>query len=237
MKSVVPGLRVAAAALALVAAAGGHADAGDPDPALRQWIPPRDEVRRGPPVALEMERRMRGANSFGPRLMRPQDRALIEAAREGRWDEAKALVESGQAGADTLDERGAHALWLAAGAGRDDLVTALARRGAVLDRPGADGLTPMGAAAWHGHRSTVRLLLRLGADVRIFSRNGHTALHLAALAGHVEIVDDLLARGVPIELLNRARESALDVAAFAMQDATMDLLIQGGADLTMAGRR
>jgi ankyrin repeat protein len=57
------------------------------------------------------------------------------------------------------------------------------------------------------------------------------------MAGHVEIVDDLLARGVSIELLNRQRETAIDVAAAAQQDAVIDRLVQGGADLTMAGRR
>lgn len=232
-----PASRMALAALALLAALQGRADAGDPDPALRAWMPPREEVRRGPPDPLEWERRLRGANGFGPEPLRPADRALIEAALAGRWADALVLVRSGRAAADARDGRDVQALPLAAAAGRDDLVAALAARGALLDRPGADGLTSMGAAAWHGQRSTVRLLLRLGADVRAFSRNGHTPLHLAAMAGHREIVEDLLARGVSIEMLNRARESALDVAAASQQDEVMDLLIQGGADLTMAGRR
>jgi hypothetical protein len=225
------------AALLLPAVNGARADAGEPDPALRDWIEPREAVRRGPAEPLEWERRLRGASSFGPARLRAADRGLLEALAGARWDEAMKLVQTGQAAAGVRDERGAHPLWLAAAAGRDELVTALVRRGVELDRPGADGLTPMAAAAWHGQRSTVRLLLRLGADVRAFSRNGHTPLHLAAMAGHVELVDDLLARGVPIELLNRARETALDVAAASMQDAVMDRLIQGGADLTMAGNR
>lgn len=237
MKAVALHWRCLGAGLALLGMQHGHALASDTDPALRAWLPPREEVRRGPPDPLELERRVRGANSLGPALLRAADRALIEAAANGRWDDALALLKAGTAAANARDERGAHTLWLAAAAGRADVVKLLASQGAELDRPGADGLTPMGAAAWNGQRSTVQLLWRLGADVRVFSRNGQTPLHLAALAGHVEIVDDLLKRGAPIELLNRGRETALDVAAFAMQDAVMDRLIQGGADLTMAGRR
>lgn len=225
------------AVLLLPAAGGVRADAGEPDPALREWTAPPEMQRRGPAEPLEWERRLRGASSFGPARLRAADRQLLEAMAGARWEEALKLVESGRAAAGVRDERGAHPLWLAAAAGRDELVTVLVRRGVELDRPGADGLTPMAAAAWRGQRSTVRLLLRLGADVRAFSRNGQTPLHLAAMAGHVELVDDLLARGVPIELLNRARETAVDVAAVALQDAVMDRLIQGGADLTMAGRR
>jgi ankyrin repeat protein len=89
----------------------------------------------------------------------------------------------------------------------------MVRRGAVLDRIGEDGFTPLGAAAWRGHRTTAQLLLRAGADPAAWGHNGHPPLHLAALAGHAELVEDFLRLGSPIELLNRARETALDVAA------------------------
>jgi Ankyrin repeats (3 copies) len=227
--------------LALVAALGSasplRADIGEPDPALRTWVrePVRERARGADP--LEWERRLRSAASLGPAPLRALDHALIEAACQGRWDEALRRAKARQAAVDARDERGAHALACAAAAGRDELVQELVRQGAQLDRLDAQGLTPLGQAAWRGQRSTVRLLLRLGADPAAFSRNGHTPLHLAAIAGHVDVVAELLARGVPIELLNRARETAVDVAAAAQQDAVIDRLVQGGADLTMAGRR
>jgi ankyrin repeat protein len=213
------------------------ADIGDADPALRGWLSERPRERAGHEDPMARERRLRGASSLGPPPLRAVDRALIDAACGGRWDEALRLVKAGQAAPGARDETGAHALACAAAAGRDDVVQPLARRGAALDLPDARGLTPLGQAAWRGQRSTVRLLLRLGADPAVYSRNGHAPLHLAAIAGHVDVVNDLLARGVSIEQLNRARETAVDVAAAAQQDAVLDRLVQGGADLTKAGRR
>jgi ankyrin repeat protein len=229
---------LAALGVLLCAACGPlRADIGDPDPALRGWAREPVRERVGAPDPLDWERRLRGVSSLGPAPLQPAERALLDAACQGRWNEALRLVKTKQAGAAARAPDGTNALACAAAAGHDELVQELARRGAELDRLDAQGLTPLGHAAWRGQRSTVRLLLRLGADVAAFSRNGHTALHLAAIAGHEDIVSDLLARGVSIELLNRARESAVDVAAAAQQDRVLDRLVQGGADLTRAGRR
>jgi ankyrin repeat protein len=223
--------------LLLAATPAATADAGDPDPALRGLAPALPPApRQGPADPLALERQQRPPDRFGPAPLRPRDQALLEALRDARWPEALALVKAGAA-ANARDTRGSHPLALAAAAGQDELVRELLRRGAAMDRVGEDGFTALGAAAWRGHRSTVRLLVKAGAEAGVWGSNGQPPLHLAALAGHAGLVQELLRLGTPIEQLNRARESPLDVAANAGQDAVMDLLIQGGADMTRAGRR
>ncbi|MCA3243138.1 MAG: ankyrin repeat domain-containing protein [Rubrivivax sp.] len=236
-------LTLGAAAVGLLAAHPAllntaRADIGDADPALRSFARPASApvARQGPADPQAWERRTRGPDRLGPTPLRDGDLALLQALRGGLWAEALQRVKAGAA-VNARDERGSHPLALAAAAGQDELVRDMVRRGAVLDRIGEDGFTPLGAAAWRGHRTTAQLLLRAGADPAAWGHNGHPPMHLAALAGHAELVEDFLRLGSPIELLNRARETALDVAANANQDRAMDLLIQGGADMTKAGRR
>ncbi len=226
------------AAACLLMAGTAQADIGDGDPALRplQRAVQPPAARSGAPDPVAWERQTRAPDRLGPPPVRTIDRALLDDLRSGRWADAMQRVKTGAA-VNALDAQGRHPVALAAAAGQDELLREMLRRGAELDRLGDDGFTPLGAAAWRGHRSTVRLLVRAGADAAAWGHNGQPPLHLAALAGQAALVRDLLALGVPIEQLNRARESALDVAAAASQDAVMDLLIQGGADMTRAGRR
>jgi uncharacterized protein len=232
------GLAVTCWLLALPAAV----HASEPDRALQPLQPPAAAAPRGAPVLRqEWAQRGRPADRFGPLPLRPQDAALLAAARTGRWAEARALLqpEGGAlpAHADASDDSGASALVLAAAAGEQALLRALLARGADIERRGDNGFTPLGAAAFHGQLGALRLLLRAGADPARPGATGHTALHLAAIAGQTAAVTELLRAGVPIDLLNAQRETALDVAGAAGQATVMDLLIQGGADLIMAGRR
>jgi ankyrin repeat protein len=231
---------------ALVLAAGSllraPAQAEESDRALRELAPRSAVAGRGAPVLrLEWERLLRPADRLGPVPQRPQDQALMVAARSGRWDTVLALLQPGGAPApphaNTADEAGGHALVLAAAAGQVAVVRALLQQGADIERRSDAGFTALGAAAFHGHLACVRLLLRAGADPARLGATGQTALHLAGASGQVAVLDALLRAGVPIDLLNAQRETALDVAGAANQSAAMDLLIQGGADLTMAGRR
>jgi len=214
---------VVLAVLAVAALASGGAQAQDEDRAQADFVRPAAAAQRsGPPDPLDWERRLREPARFGPPPLRQADAALLAAARQSRWADAMALLKSGQASANAQDAAGGHALVLAAGAGQDELVRELIKRG---------------ADAFHGRRSTVRLLLRAGADVQRWGASGQTALHLASLAGQLDTLDDMLRLKVPTELLNRQRESALDVAASAGQLAVMARLIEAGADTRLAGQR
>jgi len=228
----------------LFAAPWRLAKAEDADRALQSLVPQAAAAQpRAEPVSKpEWERRLRTADRLGPVPLRPQDQALLAAARMGRWGEVLALLQPAasaapSAHANAADEAGGHALVLAAAAGQDAVLRALLQRGADIERRSDSGFTALGAAAFHGQRSAVRLLLRAGADPARLGATGQTALHLASAAGQVDVVAALLKSGVPTDLLNAQRETALDLAAAANQSAVMDLLIQGGADLRMAGRR
>jgi len=224
------------AALCLLGAAAVQAE--DEDRALAGFARPQAAAPRGLPVdALEWERRLREPHRFGPPHLRDDDRALLAAARQGRWAEAMALVKSGQADVNARDAAGGHALVPAARAGQDELLREMIRRGAALDRAGDDGYTALGAAAFAGRRSTVRLLVRAGADPARWGATGQGALHLAATAGQLGVIDELLRLQVDIEGLNRQRESALDVAANAGQQDALGRLLEAGADALLAGQR
>lgn len=231
-------LGVCAVALLAGVTAPGTARAEEEDRALMAFVRSAAPAPRGQPVAgLEWERTLRPPDRFGPPVLRAGDAALLAAARAARWGEALQLLKAGQAGANTQDDIGGHALVLAARAGQDELVRELLKRGADTKRVGEDGFTALGAAAFAGRRSTVRLLLRAGVDVERWGASGQTALHLASVAGQIEVLDELFRARVNIEMLNRQRETALDVAAAAGQQEAMARLIKAGADLELAGRR
>ena len=185
----------------------------------------------------EWEQRLRAPERFGPPHLREADRALLAAARAGRWAEALELVKSERAHPNARDAAGGHVLVHAARAGQDDLLRELIKRGADLDRIGEDGFTALGAAAFAGRRSSVRLLVRAGADATRWSASGQAPLHLAALAGQLGVIDEMLRLKVDIEGLNRQRESALDVAGGVGQQDSLGRLLEAGADPLLAGRR
>jgi len=186
---------------------------------------------------LDWDRRLDSPARWAPVPWAPDQAALLEDARQGRWTQIAAAFKAGHATVNPRDAHGDHLLVLAARAGQDDLVRTLIRRGAVIDHVGSDGFTALGAAAFAGQRSTLRLLLRHGADPAVRGAGGQTVLHLAAVAGQLDIIDELVRQRVDLELLNTQRESVLDLAATHGQLAVMDRLLKAGADLSNAGRR
>lgn len=72
--------------------------------------------------------------------------------------------------------------------------------GVEVDRAGADGFTPLMAAAGLGQRETVKALLDADANVNIVEPGmGATALHKAAQSGDGEIITQLLDHGAFID--------------------------------------
>jgi len=193
--------------------------------------------RRGHAVEpLEWERLRRGADSFGPPRLGDAERALLEAARVGRWSEVVDAVKKGRAYAGAQDEAGYYALELAAREGRDDAVRALLESGADPDRIAADGFTPLGAAAFFGHRSTVRIVLRGGASPNRWGITGQGPLHLACMTDQVEVIDELLGGGLDPWSRNRSGDTALDVAAQLGRQRAMSRLLAAGVDPSLSGR-
>jgi hypothetical protein len=84
--------------------------------------------------------------------------------------------------ADSVDERGRTALYMAAASGFDDAVTYLLSHGADLQLAAVDGRTPLHAAAAAGHVSTVRHLLEAAIAQDAERRGGSSALMRAMQA-------------------------------------------------------
>lgn len=145
---------------------------------------------------------------------------LIAAARAGKTDTAKFLVERGAA-ANARDAAGKTALDYAAPSENAALISVFTKNGADLKKyvmqystsgspkaleallkSGAPAefkaddsrRTPLIAACSHGRLEAVRLLLENGADIRATDREGKTPLMHAAANDNAEIVRLILAR-------------------------------------------
>jgi hypothetical protein len=127
----------------------------------------------------------RSANASDPDGLTP----LIWAAREGRVNAVRALLERG-ADPDLPDSRsnGWTPLMHAIHRDQPDVVAALLTGGAKPDRQIANGFSPLMMAAGYGQTETVALLLRHGASPRLTDDRGENALDLA-LTGVTDIDD------------------------------------------------
>lgn len=115
---------------------------------------------------------------------------LAVAAESGRHDIVRILL---RAGADP-DWGGVTApLGTAALEGHLEVAAALIEASADVDRPAADGLTPLITAASTGNARMVRMLLDAGANPDVLDDGGESAKSHAERKGHQEIVD-ILAR-------------------------------------------
>ena len=176
---------------------------------------------------------------------------LLVAAGVGSLRVVEALLAAG-ATLGEVDEAGATAVHVAAGAGRDDVLQSLTssadfhRRGAaaVLEARTAEGETPLMHAARSGFHLAISTLVRLGADVHAVSDvTGLDALALAALSGWAPAVQELLAAGASPS--RATREGVLPVM-FACQGGsvpTVKALLEAGvgggfyAERSPAGRK
>jgi hypothetical protein len=85
-----------------------------------------------------------------------------------------------------------------------------ALRGGVDPNVAIDGLTPLIAAAAHGHVDVIRRLAAAGADVNHADEAGRTALMYAARAGEKAAMDALLAAGADAKIRDKEGKSAAD---------------------------
>lgn len=76
------------------------------------------------------------------------------------------------------------------------------------------GMTPLLAAAKHGHSNVVQVLVAAGADLEKQDSCGDTPIFLAAYHGRTETVEVLLKAGAKAELAGR---SLLSVAMLPAQ--------------------
>ncbi|KAK2870535.1 hypothetical protein Q8A67_024927 [Cirrhinus molitorella] len=157
---------------------------------------------------------------------------LMQAARFGHLTVAHILLENG-AEINGRNRMGASVLTMAARGGHAHVAKLLLENGAFVDdfdhlsaaegsgsgsERGDNGkrfleITPLLAAAQHGHEAAVRLLLEWGADVSFCQKSsGWSALMLAAAGGTVSVVQQLVERGADADHLNVLGKTAFEVA-------------------------
>ncbi|MFF1833347.1 ankyrin repeat domain-containing protein [Streptomyces sp. NPDC058231] len=126
--------------------------------------------------------------------------SLFEALYEGE-DAVVRMLRAG-ASAESADEDGATALYLASVSDRPGVVRLLLAAGADPDRACGpeDGDLPICGAACGGHTEVVRALLAAGARPDLREQFGFTALRWAAGLGHARTAEVLLAHGADPDL-------------------------------------
>ena len=103
-------------------------------------------------------------------------------------------------------------LGCAAGAGHDETVSLLIKRGASVNGPVGCGFPPIIQAATSGRVTALHILLEAGADVNAKDYRGSSALQSAALAGQKDAVVYLLDHGADVNAANNNGETPLRAA-------------------------
>jgi len=107
-----------------------------------------------------------------------KDKAFLSAAKEGKLDEVKSLLEEG-VNIDCYDAFACTALFWAAANNHINNVELLIDKGAYIDAGAGIGGTPLARAAYEGHVEVVELLIEHGANVNAKDGTGGSVLDAA----------------------------------------------------------
>ncbi|KAL3623858.1 putative E3 ubiquitin-protein ligase xbos32 [Castilleja foliolosa] len=138
-------------------------------------------------------------NSFG---CSASGERLVSAARDGDFQEAKALLEYNPrlSRYSTFGVRNSP-LHYSAAQGHHEIVALLLESGVDVNLRNYRGQTALMQACQYGHWEVVQILILFKADIyRADYLNAGTALHLAALNGHFRCIRLILADHVPSTL-------------------------------------
>ncbi|HHF0525173.1 TPA: ankyrin repeat domain-containing protein [Legionella anisa] len=105
-----------------------------------------------------------------------------------------------------------------------DLINKLLEKGANLDIPNKQGLTPLMHASRNGFGEIVQILLTKGANSSLIDKKGNSALHYACMEGHTEIAQQLISSNP--ELINIANNEKITPLMYAvyLQYENVDLI-------------
>ncbi|KAL4812854.1 ankyrin repeat-containing domain protein [Aspergillus spinulosporus] len=157
-------------------------------------------------------------NAYGP--------AIFEAAREGRNEMVKLLLDNGSdINHNRVGELVVSNLEAAISGGHSSTVQLLLDHGAGIETPGWYE-TPLIAAAYYGFPDVALLLLKNGADIEVKAEFWGTALQTAAETGNKEVVQLLLDWGVDVNAFAGIWGMALVSAMEGQAPDIIELLIE-----------
>ena len=108
---------------------------------------------------------------------------LVAAARSGRTNDVRRLLDEGLCRVDDEGEAGGSPLWYACAGGHFQCAKLLLLRGAAVDRE-RNGVTPLVAACQNGRLDVCELLIERGASIATPTTSGLSALNTAAHLGN-----------------------------------------------------
>jgi ankyrin repeat protein len=161
---------------------------------------------------------------------------LLHASRVGHLEAILNILKVG-ANIDTISQYGNEtAVYLAAEAGHEIIVSALISRNADVNIPNIHGVTPLYIASQSGNVRVVELLLEAGA--RRDSVGGLTPLMVAAIRGNSDVVK-LLANSSETDLdqRNHAGETALMLCTISRDALCLQYLLNQGANCHATDKR
>lgn len=159
--------------------------------------------------------------------------ALIFAAREGKIELCKYLVEELKIDVNEKDDEGETPVLHAARQGHTATVQYLIEQGADPAIPSATGATALHHAAGNGHIEVVKLLLSKGIDVDLQSDAG-TPLMWAAGLGQEDVVKVLLEHHANVHAQTEDDNVCPLVSAVAANSLPcVELLVKAGADVNV----
>ncbi|MBI1925383.1 ankyrin repeat domain-containing protein [Candidatus Poribacteria bacterium] len=168
--------------------------------------------------------------------------ALIQAAKDGDFDEVRRLVEQG---ADVNYSDIPPFLWTYF-RGHTDLCKYLLNKGGNINYDGFEEMTLLMAATVRGDVEFASFLIDAGADVNLpLPAGGETALHKAAVRNQPETMKLLIQRGGDVNRQTKVGgttamdffgkvwgETPLHIAAVAADEKVIKVLLDAGADKT-----
>ncbi|SDZ66811.1 ankyrin repeat domain-containing protein [Pseudomonas sp. NFIX28] len=165
------------------------------------------------------------------------DKALLEAVRDGQLPKVQALISQG-ANLNVRDSDGSSPLLLATAANQVEIARALIEAGADVNQKNLIHDSPYLLAGASGRNAILQLTLAHGADLKSTNRYGGTALIPACERGHVDTVRLLIKAGVDLDHVNRLGWTCL-MEAIVLADGgpahqqIVAQLIAAGANLNL----
>ena len=140
---------------------------------------------------------------------------------------------------EKVEKSGLSLPYLAASAGRTDLIKKLIELKVNVNKPIKGGWTPLMIAAAEGHAETVSALTEAGADVNATNALGRTALMFASSYGFLAIVNDLLGHRADPNIVPRDSTgwTALIGAAHNGHMEVIRALLDHGADASIKDKQ